>query len=204
MQYIFVHIPKTAGINTINYFKREKGNVTTSVTVINHVPTYIDGIIDISKLNIMNKNINFDTSFLFTFVRNPYNRVMSAYNYLFHSKTKTGLHLPYKKIIAKYQKSNDHNETFLLFMKDIETHKKTIVHFVPQYEFITHNDEILVNYVGKFENYENDMKALFPQYVNTGIVLNKSEQIIKELTSETKKIIYNAYKKDFELFGYSE
>jgi chondroitin 4-sulfotransferase 11 len=199
MHYIFVHIPKTAGINTINYLRKEK----EPVTVIGHLPICIDNKIDITKLNIMNKNINFNTNFLFAFTRNPYTRVLSAYNYLFNGGLKTSLDLSYKKIIETYQKSRDNNENFLSFLKDIEIHKKTIVHFVPQYEYITHDGKILVNYVGKFENYENDMRVLFPKYSNNNIALNKSEQIIKELTNESKRIIYNAYKKDFEIFGYS-
>jgi chondroitin 4-sulfotransferase 11 len=202
MQYIFVHIPKTAGINTINYLKRRKD--TNPVTIIRHIPVYIGNNIDVKKLSIMSKNINFNTSYLFTFVRNPYTRVISAYNYLFNGGVKTSFDLSYQKTIKTYQKSHDKNENFLSFLMDIETHKKTIVHLVPQYEYITQNDVILVNFVGKFENYENDMKILFPEYENNNIMLNKSEQIIKEITSEAKKIIYNAYKKDFELFEYSE
>src|SRR5947207_15002237 len=143
MQHIFIHIPKTAGINTINYLKKHK----QEVIIIRHIPVYINDQIDVKRLNAMSKNINFNTSYVFTFVRNPYTRVLSAYNYLFNGGIKTSFDLSYQKIIKTYQKSKDDIENFLSFLADIEKHKKTIVHFVPQHEYITHNDKLLANFV---------------------------------------------------------
>ena len=38
--------------------------------------------------------------------------------------------------------------------------KNNVIHFVPQYNFITYKDEILIDYVGKFESLENDLKII--------------------------------------------
>lgn len=198
MRNIFVHIPKTAGTTTIHYLMKRK-----NIEVINHVPVCIDNNIDITKLNIKSRKIDYQNSFIFSFVRNPYTRILSAYNYLYNGGNMKFPDLYYKKIIDKYKISNDPNINFLAFLKDIDSHKKNIVHFVPQYEFVTHDDKILAHYVGKVENYENDMKIIFPDFVNDNIKLNKSEYVIKGLTDEAKKMIYASYQKDFELFGYS-
>jgi len=42
---------------------------------------------------------------------------------------------------------------------------------VPQYKYITYNDNILINFVGKVENYNDCMKKLFPEYVDNSIML---------------------------------
>lgn len=200
MQYLFVHIPKTAGVSTLHYFR----NNHKVVKVVSHEPTYVNNYIDVTKLNIKHKVIDYDKYFSFTFVRNPYTRVLSAYNFFYNNENMARCKQVHEKMFGKYQISDDPNENFFAFLKDIDIHKKTIVHFVPQYEFITKNDKILVNFVGKLENYENDMNKIFPDYENQNIILNKSIQTIKELSVEAKKIIYNSYKKDFEIFSYNE
>ena len=133
---IFIHIPKTAGTNTIYYLR----NQIEKITIIGHYPTYLDqsrvtfgltlqsenNTIDTTKLNVRNKNVITDSSFLFAFVRNPSTRTVSAYNYLFNGGARSQLDCSYEKIIKNYQKSSDKNENFLSFIADIETHKKQL------------------------------------------------------------------------------
>lgn len=197
MRYIFVHIPKTAGITSIFYLKKKHINSLC----IGHDPIYINENIDTNRLKY--KPVNPINNFSFSFVRNPYSRTMSAYNYLYHGGCGNALDLSYKALLNTHNIGDEPNINFLEFLKNIETYKKKIVHFVPQYEFITRNDEIIVNFVGKTENYENDMKKIFPDFVNN-LLLNKSKQVVSELTDEAKKLIYIAYKKDFDLFDYSQ
>ena len=114
---IFIHIPKTAGTNTIYYLKNQK----EKITIIGHYPTHLDqsrvtfGLpscqkvtfgrslqcednnIDATKLNVRNKNVITDSSFLFAFVRNPYTRTVSAYNFLFNGGVRSPLDCSYKK-----------------------------------------------------------------------------------------------------------
>ena len=38
--------------------------------------------------------------------------------------------------------------------------KNNVIHFVPQYNFITYGEDVLIDFVGKFESLEKDLKVI--------------------------------------------
>ena len=122
----------------------------------------------IDNLNIT--NINY-----YTYVRNPYNRIISAFFYRHPKRNNTAFKLFVKNDLTKY----DFNKNF----------DKNIIHYYPQYMFICDND-FQLNEV-KFEKLENKEDLNIKEY-------NLSDYF--EL--ETIKIINEIYKIDFEIFNY--
>lgn len=89
--------------------------------------------------NKMNMNqYKWNTYFKFTFVRNPYDRLISGYNHMNNNN------LPLKQFLLNKDKVND---------------LKFIHVFMPQLRhIINENNKMFINYIGKFENLENDLQ----------------------------------------------
>lgn len=178
--YTFIHIPKTAG-SSIRHHIKELDNISLR----NH---HVDfGKIDVTKLGV-NCVENPDT-IMFAVVRNPYDRFISAYNYIMN---------------GGYHNGNDTQNFILIkdllldeFLDRINDFKEKVIHFVPQYYFIDSRVNII-----KFEEKEEGLKAYG---INLNKHLNKSKnKFITELTDEQKEKVYEAYKEDFEMFGYEK
>ena len=187
---LFVHIPKTAGIAVGHaVYGRHTGNHTT-----------------IAEYQMTFSKAEFDSMFKFTFVRNPWDRLLSAFLFL-----KAGGRNEGDQQWAETHLGNFPD--FEHFVNDWVTTENVMkgIHFKPQHQFLTnpHSDEILVDFVGRFEDLEADWKALRQKIatvaelaevnVNTA---KKGDDYRTHYTDEMAKIVERVYQKDIQLFGY--
>ena len=122
--------------------------------------------------------------FIFTITRNPYQRLESAYQYI------------YKKAPCSFS-------TFCL--QKINTRYNH--HYVPQY--IICNNKNIFDYIGKMEeNYEESVRLLFNKlgiYLSTTIpVTNASKKRKYNYSNNILVVINNIYDDDFKLFNYDK
>lgn len=185
---IFIHIPKAGGISIIKslYGENTKG--------FGH-PTY--------KIFLDLFKEDYYEFFKFTFVRNPWDRVYSAYTFL----TQGGLNEQDRNFFEKYLKEFKTFEDFVLNGLDKE-YIKNWIHFIPQYTFIyDENDRLMVDFVGRFENFENDFNKIANKINSNAKLkhLNKSKKKKSYVDMYNDKMIekvYHIYKKDIDLLNY--
>lgn len=188
---IFIHIPKTAG-------------VAVSKSLFGH-------FMDHATLDWYLKNYHYSTVkkyFKFAFVRNPWDRLYSAYSFL-----KKGGMYPVDK--AFYDQELSHLNCFEAFVMEWLSEEKlySFVHFIPQHLFITpltlHFD-IRMDFLGRFENIKQDFSYVCTRLgmderqllkVNvTGNELNTYRQVYSK---EMRYKINDLYAKDVDLFNYN-
>ena len=77
-------------------------------------------------------------------------------------------------------------------------------HYIDQHKFITDNNgNIIVDFIGRFENLYNDFKKAFGlDLINYKINSSKHNDYKEYYDSETKSLVEECYKKDLELFKY--
>jgi len=182
--YYFIHIPKNAGTSIINQFFKLDNKIGTHYN-INYYPN-----------NIRKKT--------FAICRNPYTRLVSCYNYFkmkksyWHSNdgsTPYGLHELYN-----YCNKN----TFDIFVKDLCVNNKFTnnIHLLPQYKWIITPDNKIVSKIIKIENINKELSELFNEKIDL-IKINKSKSNCDDYyTLESKQLVYEYYKRDFEYFEY--
>lgn len=130
--------------------------------------------------------------FKFTIVRNPFDRFVSAFHFLQQT---------YPNIISPNENFKDFVKT--RFSKDGITINK---HFHHQYPNAFFGKEIFVDFIGRFENIENDWERI-AQKINCSIDLPHDNMSIHEpyqnyYDDECIGIIEETYKYDLELLGY--
>jgi hypothetical protein len=140
---------------------------------------------------------------IFAVVRNPYSRFISIYRYNIGGTAKTR-HLATIKglndFVKKELKGGGAAPTFAGEGAGGPTH------LLPQH-FYTHG-KLKCDHILKYENLKSEFNNLMKMY-NLDIKIGdnksyKSKLKVSDLTDESKEIIYNYYKKDFELFGYEK
>ncbi|HEF2527483.1 TPA: sulfotransferase family 2 domain-containing protein [Campylobacter jejuni] len=187
---IFIHVPKVAGTSI------ERVVFETDKWLVGHV----------RALDYINQDKNkFESYFSFAFVRNPFDRMVSAFHYL-----KKGGGNDYDKNWANENlKDFDTFEQFVLALQNKNVKDKILFwqHFTPQYKFICdENKNILVNFIGKLENINNDFKIVKNElnFDRNLIHSNSSKHEIfsNYYNEKTYNIIAELYKEDFALFDY--
>ena len=172
--YCYIHIPKNAG----KFIRKKIKNKNTNKVIKDFWGT--DSNLDISHIPFMLKNnyinsLNVKNITYYTYVRNPYHRIISAFFYKNPKSNKTDFKLFVKNELTKY----DFNNIF----------DKKIIHYYPQYMFICDNN-FKINEV-KFEKLENKKNLIIKTYT-----------LSDYFDLETIKIINEIYKRDFEIFNY--
>ena len=187
---LFVHIPKTAGI-AIGHgvYGRHTGNHTT-----------------IAEYQMAFSRQEFTAMFTFTFVRNPWDRLLSAYQFM----KKGGRNEGDRQWSADHLASFTNFEAFVLGWVNPENVLKGI-HFTPQHHFLTNpgSDRIMVDFVGRFENLQADWDALQTKVKVTSTLepvnVNRSadDDHRQHYTPKMVERVRQVYAKDIALFGYS-
>ncbi|MEZ8225877.1 sulfotransferase family 2 domain-containing protein [Vibrio splendidus] len=187
-QCIFVHVPKVAG------------------TSINHA-IYGRTLGHYSASDIKNKFPNlFNKAFTFSLVRNPWDRVLSAYHFAKQGKTATmGMYNAEQYQIPEF-------ETFEAFVFEWLANKNVDeldFVFQTQSQFLTDaKGNILVDYIGKLENMSDSISYIESQ-IGRELVIPHANKVAREgsyhdyyTSQEMIDIVIAKYGQDIELFHY--
>jgi len=186
---IFIHIPKTAGVS-VSASLLGKGIPNTPALYY----------------KVMFGKENFNNYFKFSFVRNPFTRLISVYEFL---QSGGGGPLD-EKIVATIQPYRSFKDFVLHYLNKstIKIHR----YFRPQHYFVCDsNYKLMINFLGRFEELEKDYEFIRTK-IGTGeplkkLNITKSKKVCLEEYYSSDKIIERVaslYSKDFELFGYSK
>ena len=190
---LFMHIPKTGGMSLYRAIKHPR------VKIKGHFiqnPLYIH----------LKDSLKFypQKPFVFTFVRNPWDRLVSAFFYLNQGGMNVSDRRDMKRYIKKYKGD------FKAFVKEAVAEGWALdqLHLKPQVDWICDDDgKLLTDFTGRFETLREDIQVISEK---TGIPFksldhrNKSKHKPYQnyYTDETLEIVANAYAKDIEMFGY--
>lgn len=186
---IFVHIPKAAGIS-VGYalFGRHTGNHAT-----------------VADYQLAFSRREFESFFTFTFVRNPWDRLLSAYHFLKNG----GRNEEDRRWADAHLAVYANFEAFVHGWVNRENINSAL-HFIPQYRFITlpGRPGPQVDFVGCVETIEADFTRV-RERVGSGAALtcdNKTAGRMGDFRSyyddRTREIVAGVYREDIELLGY--
>mgnify|MGYP000503450718 CR=1 FL=1 len=190
--YIFIHIPKAAGRSIQDSILDGQSTSHTSLNMY--------------RIALGEKM--FFSCYKFCFVRNPYDRLYSAYRFLKSGGVSRTDRKINKNSISKYPDFND------FVMRHLnEKSIREVVHLIPQTDFITLNeDKLAIDFLGRYENIEEDYFRLC-QNLNISppptLKWNNKSTAAASVTNRIytkamKEHVYNLYKKDFKLLGYEK
>lgn len=178
--FIFIHIPKTAG---------------TSMEHVDWIGESQDkhgSINEVYRFASLTLEITPDTMFKFAFVRNPYDRFMSGVvNHVLKSDN-----LERKAITAFIKGEENFNQYTVL-----REQNKFITSPV--------SGDILVDFIGRFEDLQSDFNKVCerlgePQTDLPYKMISSHSNYDKFYTDETRAIVADYFSKDFEMFGYEK
>jgi len=184
-KFIFIHIPKTGG-SSVSYALRQYANETISIANsrvgrgkgVAVVDSKGKNVKHLNLYGILRSKLEYKHYFSFTIVRNPYDRTMSYFFWNNGNK-------PFDR------------EKFVNFVKKCNDF---------QYRYVTEpkTGKLLVKKILKFENLNYEVKQL-PIRLSGIPHLNSSHNSKgKFYDDELRKMVYEKFKKDFELFGYEK
>lgn len=182
---IFVHIPKAAGVSVSRKLFGCLGG--------GHAP-----LADYAGVFSPHE---FNTYFKFTIVRNPWDRLLSAFVFL----KKGGFNQEDARWSSKHLSSYSDFNTFVkgwVNRKSVWTKQ----HFYPQSYFVELNGKINVDYVGRFENINEDFAVVARRLGIEGELdhLNGTgkKNYRDYYDKESGEIVADVYRDDIALFDY--
>ena len=216
---VFVHIPKTGGQSIEHFFLnlhdldwnsrdqlllRENKLRKYGPERLSHLTAF-----EYKRYGYLSSNL-YEKYFKFSFVRNPYSRLVSEYNYVSSSR-----HMTFKEFLK-------------IGFSGTDSFSDQYRHMMPQYEFIYgRNKQLLVDFVGKFENLQSDFDRIclilkirdkVLPHVNSSKKANNVKDKIKKIIfkpktihehyteyydDELKGLVEKKYFRDLETFDYT-
>lgn len=187
MKNLFIHIPKTGG-----YTIRCTEGVTSYV---HHTASELS-----SRLP------DFWERYIFCMVRNPYDRFLSAFMY--YKQMQPGHMFWHIEMDRNCAIAVQDYDTFEDFVWDFSAFRfRNRIHFLPQVDWVQLGDTPVMNYIGRFEDYDNSWRHICREI---GIpyrrlpVVNKSRHAPWQeyYTRPMRIYVKDLFKEDFHAFGY--
>ena len=182
---LFIHITKTAG-------------TSVAKSLFSYLPYHYTAI----EYRVIYGRSDFDRYFKFAFVRNPWDRLYSAYRYLKAGGWDEGDRIWAEENIGHIK---DFDEFVSRWLSIENMHKH--LHFKPQHEFICDSrGRMLVNYLAYFETLQDDFKRVC-RHMDIDAELgchnaNPGLGYQDVYTEETRQKVAEIYAQDIALFGY--
>lgn len=187
---VFVHIPKAAGLSIAASLYGTEGGLHTKLATYRYV---------LSKSE-------FESFFKFSFVRNPWDRLLSAYRFL-----KAG---GWTDIDRRWYQQNlgtcrDFREFVKRYLPRPEV--RDWIHFRPQHEFLClpWRSGPQVDFLGYFENIEQDFEVVRDQLGVKCELLTRNrknlsnQSYVDSYDDELIRIVGHHYRTDVRMLGYT-
>jgi hypothetical protein len=208
-KFIFIHIQKTGGVSISNLLRRYSPTTTPG-----------RGLRHISARRALKQVENPDDYFKFAFVRNPWDRLVSWYTMIDEARkgVADGTAEPMTRRLIKKNNLFKYvlrcGPTFDEFVKNC-TEKQWMGNGYYSFTFnqlrylTDKNGEVLVDYIGRFENLAQDISHVFDMLGLEASQLeipheNRSahSHYSEMYTPETREIVRKRFRRDIEFFGY--
>jgi hypothetical protein len=208
-KFIFIHIQKTGGVSISNLLRRYSPTTTPG-----------RGLRHISARRALKQVENSDDYFKFAFVRNPWDRLVSWYTMIDEARkgVADGTAEPMTRRLIKKNNLFKYvlrcGPTFDEFVKNC-TEKQWMGNGYYSFTFnqlrylTDKNGEVLVDFIGRFENLAQDISHVFDMLGLEASQLeipheNRSahSHYSEMYTPETREIVRKRFRRDIEFFGY--
>ncbi|MDH5599077.1 MAG: sulfotransferase family protein [Cyclobacteriaceae bacterium] len=202
-KFIFFHLPKNAGSSITKGLRKYSDypierlyyymiDYLGTVPFLNLYPLHISPRELKSKIRSVE---NFNNYFKFAFVRNPWDWHVSQFMY--HKQASNAF---FNKTFKQF--------TFDDYVEWAVKEENIILAKSRQKEFLSdRNGEVIVDYIGKYETLHKDYEEICDK-IGVGdslrkVNLSKRKKSYKEYyNSQTKQLIFEAFKEDINYFGY--
>lgn len=199
--FIFVHVPKNAG-----------------TTIYKNLGLPFSGHRTVSQYQQILGNELYDKMFSFAFVRNPFDRFLSLYNYArmevsyYHNniepeKGMYGEHLDYQKL-----KNATIDDAVKLLLRGELNHNPPHVQWNPQRFWLTDSSgDLNIKYLGKFEDLDfhirNIASLIGDKTFGRNLKRNNKSSSVKTdyrqlIGSDARSVLEQYYREDLETFNY--
>jgi len=151
--------------------------------------------------------------FKFAFVRNPWDRLVSCYkDKILYCTDHKGIRDAYNGQLPPFMRKYPFEKgmSFSSFVEAVSLipDKDAEDHFVSQITFLSHNGKLVTDFLGRFENIENDWGDICKRLAIPATPLGHRKQIIDKpyqdfYTDRLVALVGERYKKDIATFGYT-
>ena len=189
LKSVFIHVPKCGGTSIEHALRKQ------SFVYQQHYHTSHQEL-----------NAKYNNYFKFTFVRNPYDKIVSEYKWL----TNTKHEYPVKRVKDFYK-----GVDFKTFLKKFTEWPKSRSKHDPNKGDYYHGLDYMhilhpirqINFIGRFENLQEDFNIICDKIgIPQRQLPHKNKSNHKHYTEyyddETRQIVAEKYAKDIEYFGY--
>lgn len=181
---LFIHITKTAG-------------TSVAKSLFEYLPYHYTAV----DYRVIYGHRDFDDYFKFAFVRNPWDRLYSAWRYLAAGGWNDDDRQWYQDNLSRYP---DFESFVNEWLNDDNILKHR--HFWPQSRFTCDSKGLLLDHVGYFETLEQDFNIIASR-LGIDVKLGKhnanpGKDYRDAYTDEMQQRVAHVYAKDIELFGY--
>lgn len=181
---IFIHVPKTGGTSILRTLFADRGLHRPALSYRYHDPK------------------RYASYFVFGFARNPFDRLVSAYEQLRASDQPA--HVRGLSLII------NSDCPFSDFVRKLDRHRWLLhwEHLRPIHHFLCEDENVIVDYVGRYENIDHDFAAICNRIGVKNIELPRMNASYRKpdyreyYNSITKKVVSLLYSKDLEIFDY--
>jgi hypothetical protein len=210
---IFIHIPKCAGCSVWEVFSKsahcQHSEPRISKAKLNLQSKFGSSTLEYFGHGVgkMSKpfpyNDKYQDFFSFTFVRNPFDRLVSSFFFL-----KSGGHNQYNhELYNKYMRTRSGTFKDFIMHKFNQESIDNVMHLKPQHFWAYKQNNLCIDFVGKTEAINSDLSLLYEKLGLKRLdldTINTSDHkhYTEYYDEETKQIVAEKYAKDIEYFGY--
>lgn len=184
---VFVHIPKTAGLSLCAALFGCKGG----------------GHLTARAYRAIFGAQDFDDYFKFTFVRNPWDRIVSAYTFLSQGGANERDRAWGQAVLSDF---GSFDEFVLRWLDERRLYEQ--IHLVPQWEFVVNGQgQPCLDFIGRFERLGDDFQYVLDQ-LGRSCALPQSNASQRSpyrdyYSGASRRRVAQLYRRDIEQFGYS-